>query len=289
MSDYIIRGISTDKSIRFFAVKATQTVQKAIDIHNLSITTSVAMGRLLIGGLLMGAGLKNPDDLITLRIDGDGPIGVVLVTTTGTNTIKGYVQNPQVELPFTQKGFAVSEAIGKGSLSVIRSIHNQKPYTGHVELITSEIAKDICYYYQQSEQIDTIINLGILIENDAKLRQAGGFMVQCMPDATDEMINRLNQNAQNFPNLSDMMDMGYRLEDILKKHVFKDISIEILEKKPVAYYCNCKKSRFQSGIKLLKKEEIQEMIDANETITAECHFCNQKYEFTIEELKEMFV
>ena len=287
MQDYLIRGMTKDKQVRFFAVTATSTVQTAIDLHYLSITASVVLGRLLIGGLLMSAGMKSSDDLLTLRIDGDGALGVVLITATGEGTIKGYVQHPQVELPKNEKGFAVAEAIGNGSLSVIRSIGKQQPYVGNVELISGEIGEDLSYYYQQSEQIDTIINLGILIEKDARIRQAGGVLIQCMPDTTDDLINKLNENSQNFPNLSDMMDIGYSIEQIVENFLFKDIPIEIFEKKQVSYYCNCEKSRFYNGIKLLDKAEIQEMIDNGETISAECHFCNKKYEFTVDELKRM--
>ena len=287
MGDYLIRGMTKDKQVRFFAVKASDVVQTAIDFHYLSITASVVLGRLLIGGLLMSAGMKESDDLLTLRVDGDGKIGVVLVTATGEGTIKGYVQFPQVELPKNEKGFAVAEAIGNGSLSVIRSIGKQPPYVGQVELISSEIGEDLSYYYRQSEQIDTIINLGILIEKDAKIRQAGGVLVQCMPDTSDDLINKLNENAEKFPNLSDMMDMGYTIEEVIENFLFKDIPIEIFEKKEVSYYCNCEKTRFYNGIKLLEKAEIQEMIDSDETISADCHFCNKKYEFTVEELKTM--
>ena len=311
MKDYLLRGMTKDKSIRFFAVNAMETVQTAIDMHYLSITNSVVLGRLLISGLLLSASLKNSKDLLTLRVDGDGPIGSVLVTAKGDNTIKGYVQNPQVELPKTQKGFAISDAIGKGFLTVIKSIGDSPPYNSQVELVTSEIGEDICHYFQQSEQIDTMLNLGILIEPDARLKQAGGILVQCMPlQIFDEelqvtsyklqensplhppthsswggQLERLNDNISKFPNLSDFMDMGHTLEHILENHIFKGIPIEIKQKSPVAYLCNCDRERFLNGIKLLGKAEIQNMIDENKPITAECHFCDKTYEFSIDELK----
>ncbi|MCL1827377.1 MAG: Hsp33 family molecular chaperone HslO [Candidatus Cloacimonetes bacterium] len=287
MTDSLLRGITRDKSLRFFAVNAADTVQQAIDFHYLSITSSVTLGRLLVAGLLMGAGLKNAEDLLTLRIDGDGPIGVVLVTATGDGTIKGYVQNPQIELAKSSKGFAVAEAVGKGYLSVIRSMTGSKPYTGQVALVSGEIGQDICHYYQQSEQMDTLVNLGILIEKDAVIRQAAGVFVQCMPDTPVEVKTLLNANAQQTPNLSDLLDMGMSLEDILQKFIFKNIPIDIADQKPVSYFCNCTKDRFSAGMRLLDKQELKEMIESNEAISASCHFCNKNYKFSTDELQEM--
>ncbi|MCL2064107.1 MAG: Hsp33 family molecular chaperone HslO [Candidatus Cloacimonetes bacterium] len=287
MPDFLIRGITKDKFIRFFAVNAFSAVQTAIDLHYLSITNSVILGRLLISGLLMSANLKNPKDLLTLRIDGDGPVGSVLVTATGENTIKGYVQNPQIELPKTEKGFAVSEAIGKGTLSVIMSLADSPPYVSQIELVSGEIGEDLCYYYYQSEQIDTMVNLGVLIDSNARIKQAGGILVQCMPETPIEILESLNKNISKFPNLSDIMDMGHSLDFILEKYIFNNIPIEILEEKQIAYFCNCDRKRFYNGIKLLGQDEIQSMIDSNETIFAECHFCNKKYEFTIDDLKNI--
>ena len=287
LPDYLFRGITKDKHIRFFAVNALHTVQTAVDLHYLSLTSSVALGRLLIGGLLMSASLKNENDLLTLRIDGDGPIGTILVTATGNNTIKGYVQNPACELPMRGNGFAIAEAVGSGNLSVIRSIADSRPYIGQIALVSGEVGEDISYYYHQSEQIDTVVNLGILIENDARIKQAGGILVQCMPDTPDGLLAILNENVSRFPNLSDFMDMGHSLEEILEKYYFKDIPVEIFENKPVGYHCNCDRQRFYDGIKMLGKKEIQELIESEEKVSAECHFCNQKYEFSRDELAMM--
>jgi len=284
MSDYAVRGITHDGYVRFFGVNAPETVQKAIDLHYLSIINSVVMGRLLLSGLLIGAGLKNEDDLLTIRIDGDGPSGVVLVTTTGKGTIKGYVENPQIELRMTDKGFAVAEAVGSGTLSVIRSIGDNPAYTGQIELVSGEIGDDLSYYFKQSEQIDTIVNLGILVSPQAKIIQAGGILVQCMPDTPDELLEILDKNAQKFPNLSDIMDMGYSVEQMLTQFIFKEIPIQFLDKNDVCYKCDCNMERFLNGIKLLGKEEIQEIINSDEPLMAECHFCGLKYEFDKGEL-----
>ncbi|MCK9329337.1 MAG: Hsp33 family molecular chaperone HslO [Candidatus Cloacimonetes bacterium] len=287
MADYLLRGISKDKNFRFFAVEAKETVQKAIDIHYLSIINSVVLGRLLISGLLMSADLKNENDILTLRIDGDGPVGCVIVTATGKNTVKGYVENPQVELPLENKQFQVAKAIGRGSLSVIKSIGDLQPYIGRINIVSGEIGEDISQYYYQSEQIDTMINLGILIEPDAKIRQAGGIFVQCLPNTPEDKLSILKENIKKLPNLSDFMDMGKNVETILKSHIFKGIDIEFSTKKEVTYSCNCSKDRFYAGIKLLGEKEIKSLIESEESISAECHFCNKKYEFSKEELISM--
>jgi molecular chaperone Hsp33 len=292
--------MTKDRHIRFFVVEAKDTVQEAIDIHHLSITSSVALGRLLIGGLLMGANMKNDDDILTLRIDGDGHLGTLLVTAvhkasdvdeemseTGTICIKGYVQNPKVELPMSDKGFAVAEAIGKGTLSVIKQLGDSQPYMGQIELVSSEIGEDISYYYQQSEQIDTVVNLGILIDKNAVIMQAGGILIQCMPDTPDDLIALINDNVRRFPNLSDCMDIGFHLEEILEKNIFKGIPIEIFEHKLVKYHCGCDREKFYTGIKMLGEKEIQELIDDGEEVFAECHFCDKRYGFGVDELKEM--
>ena len=285
INDYLIRGITKDKHLRFFGVYALETLSTAIDFHYLSITNSVALGRLLISGLLMGATLKNQEDKLTLRIDGDGPLGTLLITTCGNNTIKGYVQNPQVELPMNEKGFAIAEGIGNGYLNVIKSFPDSPPYNSQTELITSEIGDDISHYYNLSEQIDTVLNLGLLINKDASVRQAGGFLIQCLPDTPLSVIEKLKANIDKFPNLSDFMDMGHSIDYILEKHIFASIPIEILDQKPVKYHCDCDRDKFFRGIMLLEKKEIQEMIEANEPIEAHCYFCNKKYKFDVDELR----
>jgi molecular chaperone Hsp33 len=285
--DKIYRGISADKHIRFFAVDAGVTVQTAVDIHYLSILSSVALGRLLISGLLMGATLKNPDDLLTIRVDGDGPLGTLLVSVTGRGTIKGYVQYPQTELAKSDKGIPVAEGIGRGTLSVIKSMKDQPPYSSQIDLATSEIGEDISYYYLQSEQIETMLNLGILISPEAQILQAGGVLIQCMPETPVEIKNTIIQNAERFPNLSDFMDMGHSICDIVQKHIFQDIPIEILQESAVSYFCGCHIQRFYDGIKLLGNAEIQSLIGSEESITAQCHFCDKKYTFSKEELQSM--
>lgn len=288
MSDYIIRGITKDKHIRFFAVKASSLVEDAIRMHELSYSNSVILGRTLIAALLMGNDLKNENDLLTIRIEGDGPCGPIVVTSTGKNTVKGYVANPQIEVTEDPNySSAISRAIGKGIISIIKSINNQNPYIGQTEIISGEIAEDIAYYFMQSEQIPTAIQLGVMINPDYSVRHAGGFLIQLMPDTPEIVIEKLEKAIQSFPNFTDMMDMNHSVEDLIKKFILKDFEPEITETKEVSYACNCSRDRFYEGIKLLGENEIMDLSKEHETITAECHFCNKKYEFTIEDLNQM--
>jgi len=284
LADYLLRGSTTDGHFRFFAVDGRETVQTAIDIHYLSIVNSVAFGRLLIAGLLMATSLKNPDDLLTVRIDGDGPSGVLLVSANGDGTIRGYVQNPQVELPMTERGFAVADAIGKGTLSVIRSVADSPPYTSQTRLTTSEIGDDICAYFLQSEQIQTVVNLGILISPQAEVLQAGGLFIQCLPDTPFSLIESMYERVNRVPNLSDLMDMGISLSDILARYIFTGVEFKVSERSEVAYKCHCDRQRFYRGLMLLSTDERRELFRDDDSITAQCHFCGKKYEFSSEEL-----
>ena len=207
MKDYLIRGITKDKCIRFFAVRANDLVENAVKIHQLSYTNSIILGRTLIAGLLMSMDLKNEKDLLTLKFNGDGPAGEFVVTSSGDNTIKGYTNNPSYELDLKQiNSFNASLAVGNGVLNVIRSIGDSKPYIGQVDIVSGEIAEDIAYYYSQSEQIPTAIQLGVLMNDDASVRQAGGFLVQLMPNTPEHIIEKLEENLRRLPNFSDLLD-----------------------------------------------------------------------------------
>ncbi len=285
MKDYLIRGITKDKCIRFFAISANQVVSEAMKIHHLSYTNSILLGRTLIAGLLMSNDLKNEDDLLTIRFIGDGPAGHFLVTCNGKNSIKGYSENPGFE---SEKGFNASAAVGSGVINVIKSIGDLKPYIGQTNIISGEIAEDIAYYFMQSEQIPTAIQLGVLLNDDASVRQAGGFLVQLMPDTPEHLIERLENNIKAFPNFSDMLDLNYSLESLIEKFILKGFGIDITETNEVRYECNCNKDRFEKGLALLGKEELQIMIDDNESISAECHFCNKTYQFDLIDLKKIY-
>ncbi len=288
MNDYLIRGITKNKFIRFFAVNAKETVEEAIKIHNLSFTNAVLLGRTLIAGLLISNDLKNKDDLLTLRFDGNGSSGSIIVTATGEKTVKGYIQNPENEISKDTNGIiSFKNAVGEGILHVIKSIGDQKPYIGQTQIVSGEIAEDIAFYYMQSEQIPTAIQLGVLLNQDASVRQAGGFFIQLLPNTPEDIIDLLEKNIQSFPNFSDMLDLNYSIETLIEKFILKNFEIDILDKTSVKYQCNCSRERFYNGIVLLGNNEIENLINENESISAECHFCNKSYTFNKEDLISM--
>jgi len=279
--DRIIRGITRDKSIRFFAIDATQTVQKAVDIHHLSMTNSVIMGRMISAALMMAADLKSDKNVITLKIDGDGPCGNALVTARKNGNVKGYAKHPEVELPLNEitKTFEIKQAIGKGTFTIIKDLGLKNPYIGQIELKYSTIAKDLTYYFAQSEQIPSSVGLGVLVMPNGSIKKAGGFIIQVLPQTFEVVISQIEENLAKFPNLTDMMDLGHSIEDLISKFILKGLEPQIKETAPAQYKCDCSKEKFENGIKLLSKKELQEAIDTNETLTIHCHFCNTKYNF----------
>ena len=279
--DRIIRGITKDKSIRFFAIDATETVQEAVTIHHLSMTNSVIMGRMISATLMMAADLKSDKNVITLKIDGDGPAGVAIVTARKNGNAKGYAKNPEVEIPLNEhtKTFDIKNAIGNGTLTIIKDLGMKSPYIGQIELKYGTIAKDLTYYFAKSEQIPSSVGLGVMVMPDGTVKKAGGFIIQVLPEAPEKVISKIEENLAKFPNLIDMMDMGHSIEDIISKFILKGLEPEIKETSPVQYKCDCSIEKFELGIKLLSKNELQEAIDTNETLTIHCHFCNTDYHF----------
>ena len=289
MKDRVIRGITQNKAVRFFAVDSTETVQNAVDLHNLSITNAVLLGRLLSAALMLGIGLKSEKDVLTIKIDGDGPVGKALATSNLKGEVKGYVNNPQLELAlnFTTKTIDVARAIGSGTLTIIKDLGLKNPYIGQVELQTGTIAKDLTYYFAVSEQIPSSVGLGVLVEPDGSVRQAGGFIVQLMPDAPEAVISQLEDNLAIFPNLTDMMDMGLSIETIITDYILKGFQPEFLKEVEAKYKCDCSYQKFETGLKLLSKQELQEAVDKNETLTVHCHLCNTDYKFGKEKIEKI--
>ncbi len=274
--DKLIRG--TGKGLAFLAVNSTETVRKAQATHNLSITASVALGRLLTAGLLLGAQLKSKKNKLTLKVSGDGLLGNIVVVATQDGRVKGTISNSSQEVTNTNgKGFNIPKAIGKGTLTLIKDEGLKRPYNGHVELQTSEIAQDVAYLLMQSQQIASVVVLGVLINEKAEILQAGGFIVQLLPDADDETIACLEQKMKKFPNFTDLMDIGYSVQEIIEKFVVDDA--KILSTFTARYECDCSAERFKSGIMLLGKDEIEEILKEKGKIRATCQFCGRVYEF----------
>lgn len=287
--DRIIRGITKDKNIRFFGIDATKTVQNAVNIHHLSMTNSVIMGRTICAALMMAADLKSEKNVITLKIDGNGPAGSVIVTARNNGNVKGYTKTPEIELPLNDqtKTFDIQKAIGSGSLTIIKDLGMKNPYVGQIELKYGTIAQDLTYYYAKSEQIPSSVGLGVLVMPDGSIKKAGGFIIQTLPSTSENIISKIEQNLSVFPNLTDMMDLGHSVETLILEFILKDIEAEIKQTSPVRYQCDCSKNKFENGIKLLSKKELQEAIITNETLKVKCHFCNSEYHFDTAKIKQI--
>lgn len=288
MGDYIVRATAADANIRAFAAYTLDAVEEARAKHNLSPVACAALGRLLTGGAMMGSMLKNDDDLLTLQIAGDGPIKNILVTADSKGDVKGFVGNPDVMLPPSKVGkLDVGGSIGNGVLTVIKDMGLKEPYAGQVELQTGEIAEDLTYYFATSEQVPSCVGLGVLMnQEDATVKQAGGFIVQLMPFASDEVIEKLEENIKNIDSVTKMLDTGMTPEQILEK-LLDGLDPEFTDKTPVRFHCNCDRARIEKALISIGKDELQSMIDDGEPITMNCHFCNTDYTFTIDELKKI--
>ena len=287
MSDYIIRGMAADKQVRFFAANTKELVEKTRQIHNTSPIATAALGRLMTGTAMMGSMCKNDSDIVTVQIKGDGPMGGLVVTSDAKAKVKGYVYNKDVMLPPNAQGkLDVGGAIGNGVLTVIKDLGLKEPYSGQTNLITGEIAEDLTYYFATSEQVPSAVGLGVLMNKENTVRQAGGFIIQLMPDASEETISVLEQRLAKVSSVTAMLDSGKTPEDILQE-LLGDMELAVLDRMAVSFKCGCSKERFARGIASIKKSDIQEMIDAGENIETCCQFCNSKYVFTPDELKEM--
>ncbi len=286
MSDYIVRATAAGANIRAFAAYTLDTVETARQKHGLSPVASAALGRLLTGGAMMGSMLKNDQDLLTLQIAGDGPIKNVIVTADGLGNVKGFVGNPEVMLPPSPLGkLDVGGSIGNGVLTVIKDMGLKEPYAGQVELQTGEIAEDLTYYFATSEQVPSCVGLGVLMNrDDATVKQAGGFIVQLMPFASDEAIAKLEENIQKIDSVTKMLDDGKTPEQILET-LLEGLDPEFTDRQEVRFACNCSRERIEKALISVGSKELQSMIDDGEPITMNCHFCNTDYTFEIPEIE----
>lgn len=287
MNDMLIRGLAGDGNVRFFAVDSTAILKKAVSLHHLSITNAVIMGRLMSAALMMGLDLKNDNDLITLIIEGDGPVGKVLVTAGNKGAVKGYINNPELETPYDEKEnrFGVKQALGNGVIKIIKNIGLKTPYQGQVELKYGTIARDLTYYFSSSEQIPSSMGLGVLIGSRGEVVKSGGFLVQLLPQTPEEVISKLEKNLETFPNLTDVMDMGHTIAHIMTNFILADLHVEIKDTMPAVYRCDCSREKFSRGLQLLGKKELTAALQQEEKITVQCHFCNQLYEYSKNELE----
>lgn len=285
MSDYIIRATAAEGQIRAFAAITRELTEFARQAHNTSPVATAALGRLLTAGTMMGVMMKGADDILTIKIEGDGPIGGLTVTADSKGDVKGYAYNPEVMLPPNEKGkLDVGGALGIGVLSVIKDIGLKEPYVGQTILATSEIAEDLTYYFATSEQTPSSVALGVLMNKDNTVRQAGGFILQLLPGASEEVISTLENRLKEITSITSLLDAGNTPEMILE-HILGDFDLEILDKIPTQFACNCSRERIEKALISIGKKELQEMINEGKTIEMNCHFCNKHYPVTVEELK----
>ena len=287
MKDYIVRAIAADSQIRAFAAVTTETVETARQDHNTSPVATAALGRLLTAGTMMGVMMKGDKDILTLQVKGDGPIQGITVTADSKGRVKGYVGNPEVIIPANAKGkLDVSGAVGNGFLQVIKDMGLKEPYVGQVALQTGEIAEDLTYYFATSEQIPSAVGLGVLVDKDLSVRQAGGFIIQLMPFTSDEVIEKLENKIREIASVTEMLEQGMTPEQILEE-ILGDFGLEISDKIPAAFECDCSKERVSRAISTLSKKDLDSIINDGEAIEVKCQFCNKAYHFDVDELKEM--
>ena len=286
MSDYIVRAIAAKGQIRAFAATTKDTVEKARQLHNTSPIATVALGRLLTGGAMMGVTMKSDADILTVQIKGNGPIGAMTVTADPKGNVKGFVGNPEVMLPLKDGKLDIAGAVGIGVLSVIKDIGLKEPYVGDTILITSEIADDLTYYYATSEQVPSSVGLGVLMTKENTVEQAGGFIIQLMPFASDEVIDMLEKRLGEFTSITSCLDKGQTPLDIVKE-IFEGYDVEVTDEIPAKWHCNCSKERYYRGVMSLGRKEIAAMVAEDKPIEVCCSFCKSKYSFSVDELKEM--
>lgn len=287
MSDYIVRATAADNQIRAFAITSRDLVEKARQIHNTSPVATAALGRSLSAGAMMGSMMKGEQDLLTLQIRGDGPLGGITVTADSKAQVKGYVNEPAVLIPANAKGkLDVSGAIGNGMLQVIRDLGMKEPYVGQTELQTGEIAEDLTYYFATSEQVPSSVGLGVLLNRDNTVRQAGGFIIQLMPYTDEKVIDALEKRLAGIKSVTELLDQGLKPEGILEE-LLGEFGLTVNDTIPTAFSCNCSKKRVEKAIISIGSKEIREMIRDGKPIEVKCHFCNEAYTFTVEELKEI--
>ena len=287
MKDYIVRAVAADAQIRAFACTTKQMVEIARKNHNTSPVATAALGRLLSAGAMMGSMLKGEKDILTLQVKGDGPIKGITVTADADAKVKGYVLNPAVMLPPSNAGkLDVGGAVGNGILRVIKDLGLKEPYVGETLLQTGEIAEDLTYYFAASEQVPSGVGLGVLMEKDNHVKQAGGFIIQLMPFAEEKVVEKLEQNLTKIPPVTTMLNEGNTPRDILER-VLDGMEVEILDTIPTGFYCNCNKERIEKAIISIGEKDINEMIDDGKEIEVNCHFCNKNYVYSVNELQEM--
>lgn len=288
MSDYMVRATAANDFVRAFAVTSRDVTETARKKHGLSPVASAALGRTMAAALMMGADMKNDSDILTIQFLCDGPIGGITVTVDSHGDVKGFVENPSVILPPNKDGkFDVGGAVGHGVLHVLKDIGLKEPYAGEVEIQTGEIAQDLTYYFAVSEQIPSVVALGVLVNrDDYSIRESGGYIIQLMPDCPEEIVAELEKACISAPSVTTMLKNGGTPESILTD-LLSPLDVRILEQMPVRFHCDCSRNRVTKALIAMGSKEIQSLIDEGKPATLNCHFCNTDYTFSVDELKDV--
>ena len=287
MGDQLTKAITKDGFLKISAVVTTETVNKAHTYHNTSALASAALGRLITAGLLMGDGLKEDAANLTLQLRGDGVLGTLVAVADSKGGVKGYVANPDAELPLKENGkLDVGKGVGQGTLSVIKDLKMKEPYIGQIPIQTGEIGDDLAYYFMQSEQVPSVVALGVLVDRDYTIKCSGGFIVQVMPGCDEKTLSKLENSVQGLMSVTDMLKEGMSTEDIIK-YVMLGFDIDILETNQVGYLCDCSVERMEKAIISLGKKEISDIINEQGEAEIVCHFCNNAYKFDKNQLEDM--
>ncbi len=287
MKDYIVRGMSMDGFVKVAAIRSTEIVRRGAQIHGTTPNATAAFGRALTATSLMGNTQKVENGSMTLQIRGDGPIGGMTCVSDATGNVRGFVLQPNVPLVEKYPGkLDVGATVGNGTLTVIRDLQMKEPYVGSIELITGEIADDITGYFVQSEQIPTACALGVLVDRDLSVKVAGGYLVQLLPGAPDEVIDVLEAGIQRAGAVTKMLEAGMTPEEILTE-VCGDLGVLFFENEPVCYKCYCTRERVESALISLGREELEQIKEEGKTFPVECQFCDTVYRFTPEDIEEL--
>ena len=285
--DIIVRATAANAQIRVFSAYTRDMVEEARKRHNTSPVCTAALGRLMTAASMMGSMLKSDKDILTLKIESDGPIDGVTVTADSKGFVKGYVGNPNVILPANKVGkLDVAGAVGVGFLDVIKDLGLKEPYVGQTELQTGEIAEDLTYYFASSEQTPSSVGLGVLMNKDNTVKQAGGFILQLMPDVSEETIEKIEQNLSKISSVTTLLDEGNGPKEILEI-LCEGLDPKIIDIIPVGFKCNCSKERVSKALISVGKEELSKIVKEEDSINLHCDFCNTDYEFTKAELEEL--
>lgn len=287
MSDYLVKALAFDGQVRAYAVRSTDTINEAQRRHGTWPTASAAIGRSMSAGVMMGAMLKGEDKL-TVKVEGDGPLGAIIVDSDAKGNVRGYVTNPQVHFDLNEHGkLDVRRAVGtSGTLSVVKDIGMRDHFTGQVPIVSGELGEDFTYYFVTSEQVPSSVGVGVLVNPDNSILAAGGFIIQLMPGTPDETITEIENRLQSIPPVSKLIEKGLTPEELLHELLGEE-NVKVLDKMAVQFECRCSKERFGAAIATLGKEEIQKMIDEEGGAETQCHFCNETYQYSVEELTEL--